>query len=88
MLLSSHFKRRRADRHRRILDRAAVRAEFELDPPQGWRARLRAYAQSVEDLERARIHAHLWARQPRATPAPSATAAPASDAAPKRTARR
>jgi hypothetical protein len=46
-------------RRSRALDRAAVRAEFELEPvPRGMMARLRAYARSVEELEHARVHAH------------------------------
>jgi hypothetical protein len=81
------LKRRRAIRRSRALDRAAVLAEFDLEPaPRGMMARLRAYARSVEDLEHARVHAHLWAGRPRATPAPRVAIEPAGDAAPKRTA--
>ena len=58
--------RTRAARRRRTLDKRALRAEFELKQPRGFRARLRAYAESVEDLERARVHAGLWALRPRA----------------------
>jgi hypothetical protein len=73
-------------RRGRALDRAAVRAEFELDPPRGMMARLRAYARSVEELEHARVHAHLWTGRPRATAAKTGPAAPAPEAPPKRTA--
>jgi hypothetical protein len=83
---SGLLKRRRAARRCRALDRAALRAEFELDPPRGLRARLRAYARSVESLEHARLHAHLWAGRPRATAPATAAPVPAPDATPKRTA--
>lgn len=69
------MSRRRAERRRRALDRHAVRAEFELDRPRGLRARLKAYAESVEDLERARVHATLWTGRPR----PAAPERPALD---------
>ncbi len=71
--------RRRAERRRRELDRQALREEFMLERPRGLMARLKAYAASVEDLERARVHASLWASRPRATPA---DAKPAPDAQP------
>jgi hypothetical protein len=74
-------------RRRRALDRAAVRAEFELEPqPRGIMARLRAYARSVEELEHARVHAHLWAGRPRATAANAVAPQPDPEAPPKRTA--
>ena len=70
----------------RALDRGALRAEFELDPaPSGMLARLRAYARSVEELEHARVHAHLWAGRPRATAANGAPGIAAPQAVPKRT---
>jgi hypothetical protein len=83
---SGLLKRRRAARRCRALDRAALRAEFELDPPYGLRARLRACARSVKSLEPTRLHAHLWAGRPRAAAAPASAPVPASDVAPKRTA--
>jgi hypothetical protein len=57
--------RRRAQRRRRALDNQALRAEFELERRRGLAARMKAYAASVEDLERARVHASLWAGRPR-----------------------
>jgi hypothetical protein len=71
--------RRRAARRCRELDQQALREEFMLERPRGLLARLRAYAASVEDLERARVHASLWASRPRAT---AADAKPAGDAQP------
>ena len=71
--------RRRAERRRRELDQRALREEFMLERPRGLMARLKAYAASVEDLERARVHASLWASRPRATPS---GAKPAPDAQP------
>jgi hypothetical protein len=74
-------------RRSRALDRAALRAEFELEPaPRGIMARLRAYARSVEELEHARVHAHLWAGRPRATAANAAPAVGQPETPPKRTA--
>jgi hypothetical protein len=74
--------RRRAARRCRILDQQALREEFQLERPRGLAARLKAYAASVEDLERARVHARLWASRPRAVPAdpePSSRAPKALD---------
>jgi hypothetical protein len=76
-------------RRTRALDRAAVLAEFELEPtPRGMMARLRAYARSVEELEHARVHAHLWSGRPRATAANAAPAVGQPQTPPKRTAPR
>ena len=74
--------RRRAERRRRELDQQALREEFMLERPRGLMARLKAYAASVEDLERARVHASLWASRPRATPV-DAKAAPDAQPAPR-----
>jgi hypothetical protein len=83
------LKRRRAARDVRALDKQALREEFCLDPPRGFAQRLRAYAQSVEELEMARAHAHLWTGRPRPSAAPAAdSVAPAAAPAPRRTASR
>ncbi len=79
---TGYFARRRAERERRELDQKALREEFMLERPRGLMARLKAYAASVDDLERARIHASLWASRPRATPADQIDAKPASGAPP------
>jgi hypothetical protein len=50
--------RRRAARRRRAEIRRALRSEFVVDPPRGLVARLRAHAQSVQELERARLGSH------------------------------
>lgn len=62
---AGRLARRRAARRRRALDNQALRAEFELERPRGLVARLKAYAASVEDLERARVHTSLWTGRPR-----------------------
>jgi hypothetical protein len=70
--------RRRAERRRRALDNQALRQEFQLERPRGLVARLRAYAASVEDLERARVHASLWVGRPRPVPVSEVDAARAA----------
>jgi hypothetical protein len=65
-----------------MLDQRALREEFELERPRRLVARLKAYAASVADLERARIHASLWASRPRAVPADREHAPSASPARP------
>jgi hypothetical protein len=64
---SSHpaglLQRRRAARRRRAEIRRALRGEFVVDAPHGLRARLRAYARSVQELERARLASHTVKEQ-------------------------
>jgi hypothetical protein len=68
-------KRRRAARRRRAEIRQALRSEFVVDPPRGLVARLRAHAQSVQELERARLASHTVKER---RLAPAAAAAPAA----------